>query len=197
MLARAGGGCQPEKKKDNKSKPLAYDPFSTLPVAYAMMIALMCMEAEPRQGGDEVDFVAVLDQVITLLRQRGRLTYRTLQRQFELDDAALEDLKEELLYGQPWQSMRTGASWSGWATPPHPLLWHLNPPLPLTPSRPVSPHLHAAISGGENPHLTAVPWKASASRSRCCLPTSKARWSCWPTAIPKRPASSSTRCWSA
>jgi hypothetical protein len=29
-----------------------------------------------------VDFVAVMDQVIALLRQRGRLTYRTLQRQF-------------------------------------------------------------------------------------------------------------------
>jgi class 3 adenylate cyclase len=47
-----------------------------------------------------VDFVAVLDQAITLLRQRGRLTYRTLQRQFQLDDAALEDLKDEPIYGQ-------------------------------------------------------------------------------------------------
>jgi hypothetical protein len=47
-----------------------------------------------------VDFVAVLDQVIALLRQRGRLTYRTLQRQFQLDDAALDDLKDELIYGQ-------------------------------------------------------------------------------------------------
>src|SRR5262245_52624359 len=41
-----------------------------------------------------------MDQVIALLRQRGRLTYRTLKRQFELDDATLEDLKEELIYGQ-------------------------------------------------------------------------------------------------
>jgi hypothetical protein len=47
-----------------------------------------------------VDFVAVLDQAIVLLRQRGRLTYRTLQRQFHLDDAALDDLKDELIYGQ-------------------------------------------------------------------------------------------------
>jgi len=47
-----------------------------------------------------MDFVTVLDQVIALLRQRSRLTYRTLKRQFELDDAALEDLKEELIYGQ-------------------------------------------------------------------------------------------------
>jgi len=47
-----------------------------------------------------VDFVAVMDQVIALLRQRGRLTYRTLQRQFQLDDEALEDLKLELITGQ-------------------------------------------------------------------------------------------------
>src|SRR6266436_1780892 len=47
-----------------------------------------------------MDFVAVLDQVIALLQQRGRLTYRTLKRQFQLDDATLEDLKEELIYGQ-------------------------------------------------------------------------------------------------
>ena len=38
-------------------------------------------------------FVAVLDQVIALLRQRVRLTYRTLQRQFQFDEVALEDLK--------------------------------------------------------------------------------------------------------
>jgi hypothetical protein len=29
-----------------------------------------------------MDFVAVLDQVVALLWQRGRLTYRTLKRQF-------------------------------------------------------------------------------------------------------------------
>ena len=46
-----------------------------------------------------MDFVAVVDQVIALLRQRGRGAYRTLQRQFQLDELALEDLKEELLYG--------------------------------------------------------------------------------------------------
>ena len=32
-----------------------------------------------------MDFVAVMDQVMTLLRQRGRLTYRTLQGQFTVD----------------------------------------------------------------------------------------------------------------
>jgi predicted ATPase/class 3 adenylate cyclase len=47
-----------------------------------------------------VDFVAVVDQAIALLRQRGRLTYRTLQLQFHLDDVYLEALKDELIYGQ-------------------------------------------------------------------------------------------------
>ena len=47
-----------------------------------------------------MDFVAVVDQVIALLRQRGRVAYRTLKRQFQLDDAALDDLKDELIFGQ-------------------------------------------------------------------------------------------------
>ena len=47
-----------------------------------------------------MDFVAVVDQAIALLRQRGRVTYRTLKRQFQLDDAALEDLSIELIEGQ-------------------------------------------------------------------------------------------------
>ena len=35
-----------------------------------------------------------------MLQRRGRLTYSTLKRQFQLDDAALEDMKNELIYGQ-------------------------------------------------------------------------------------------------
>ena len=45
-------------------------------------------------------FEEILDQAIVMLQRRGRLTYRTLQRQFQLDDGALEDLKDELIYGQ-------------------------------------------------------------------------------------------------
>ena len=40
---------------------------------------------KPVAGRDGVDFVAVVDQAIVLLRQRGRLTYRTLQRQCTVD----------------------------------------------------------------------------------------------------------------
>jgi class 3 adenylate cyclase/tetratricopeptide (TPR) repeat protein len=45
-------------------------------------------------------FEEILDQAIALLQRRGRLTYRALKRQFDLDDAFLDDLKEELIYGQ-------------------------------------------------------------------------------------------------
>jgi hypothetical protein len=44
-----------------------------------------------------MDFYAVLDQVLALLRQRGRVSYRALKRQFDLDDAYLDDLKVELI----------------------------------------------------------------------------------------------------
>lgn len=39
-----------------------------------------------------MDFVAVVDQVIARLRQRGLLTYCTLQLQLQLDETHLEVL---------------------------------------------------------------------------------------------------------
>jgi class 3 adenylate cyclase len=45
-------------------------------------------------------FEEILDQAIAMLQRRGRLTYGTLKRQFQLDDAALDDLKTELIEGQ-------------------------------------------------------------------------------------------------
>jgi class 3 adenylate cyclase/tetratricopeptide (TPR) repeat protein len=44
-----------------------------------------------------MDFYAVLDQVLASLRQRGRVSYRALKRQFNLDDAYLDDLKVEII----------------------------------------------------------------------------------------------------
>jgi class 3 adenylate cyclase/tetratricopeptide (TPR) repeat protein len=46
-------------------------------------------------------FEEILDQAIAMLQRRGRMTYRTLQRQFALDEDALTDLKDELLYAHP------------------------------------------------------------------------------------------------
>jgi class 3 adenylate cyclase/predicted ATPase len=45
-------------------------------------------------------FEEILDQAIAMLQRRGRLTYGALKRQFDLDDAYLEDLKNELIEGQ-------------------------------------------------------------------------------------------------
>jgi hypothetical protein len=69
-----------------------------------------------------MDFVAVVDQVIALLRQRGRVTYRTLQRQFQLDEDALTDLLAELRYAYRNEILEEeqGMLWVGAArsTPP-------------------------------------------------------------------------------
>src|SRR5215210_5476853 len=45
-------------------------------------------------------FSDVVKHAMVLLRDSGRVTYRTLKREFDLDDAALEDLKFELIEGQ-------------------------------------------------------------------------------------------------
>ena len=44
-----------------------------------------------------MDFYAVLERVLALLQQHKRVTYRALQRQFDLDEAYLEDLKAEII----------------------------------------------------------------------------------------------------
>jgi class 3 adenylate cyclase/predicted ATPase len=47
-----------------------------------------------------MDFYALLDDVLSLLRQRGRVTYRALKLQFKLDDESLEVLRDELIKAQ-------------------------------------------------------------------------------------------------
>ena len=43
-----------------------------------------------------MDFYAVLDQVVDLLRSRGRVSYRALKREFDLDDEDVEETVEEI-----------------------------------------------------------------------------------------------------
>jgi tetratricopeptide (TPR) repeat protein len=64
-------------------------------------------------------FEEVLDQAMAMLQRRGRVTYRTLQRQFQLDDAALDDLKDELLYTHPHirDDAGRGLVWTGDPSP--------------------------------------------------------------------------------
>jgi TOMM system kinase/cyclase fusion protein len=60
-------------------------------------------------------FEEILDQALTMLQRRGRVTYGTLQRQFALDADALEDLKEALLYAHPQvvDDQGRGLLWTG------------------------------------------------------------------------------------
>jgi class 3 adenylate cyclase/tetratricopeptide (TPR) repeat protein/ABC-type thiamine transport system ATPase subunit len=65
-------------------------------------------------------FEEILDQAIAMLQRRGRLTYGTLKRQFQLDDAALEDLQNELIKGQRLARDEDGEVlvWTGATVPP-------------------------------------------------------------------------------
>ena len=44
-----------------------------------------------------MDFYDVLERVLEILQQHKRVTYRALQRQFDLDETYLEDLKAEII----------------------------------------------------------------------------------------------------
>jgi class 3 adenylate cyclase len=68
-------------------------------------------------------FEEILDQAIAMLQRRGRLTYSTLKRQFQLDDAALEDVKNELIEGQrvALDERGTVLVWTGDVAAPPPL----------------------------------------------------------------------------
>src|SRR3989442_110754 len=82
-----------------------------------------------------MDFVAVVDQAIALLRQRGRLTYRTLQLQFQLDDAHLEALTDELIEGQRLAADEAGRVlvWTGAPGAAAPVATPAPAPLTYTP----------------------------------------------------------------
>ena len=59
-------------------------------------------------------FDDILDQVITLLKRQGRVSYPALKRRFDLDDAYLEDLKGEILFAHPVvDEERRGLVWTG------------------------------------------------------------------------------------
>ena len=62
-----------------------------------------------------MDFVEIIKQARALLQSEGRITYRTLKRQFALDDEALDDLKFELIEGQEVAADKDGKMlvWTG------------------------------------------------------------------------------------
>ena len=67
-------------------------------------------------------FEEMLDQAIAMLQRRGRVTYRTLQRQFQLDADALADLLAELRYAHRGEILEEaeGVVWTGDTGAPSP-----------------------------------------------------------------------------
>jgi hypothetical protein len=61
-----------------------------------------------------MDFYAVLDQVVELVRSRGRVSYQALKLKFDLDDKHFQALKEELLYAHR-ATIRNEGSGFAWA----------------------------------------------------------------------------------
>src|SRR5882762_9161322 len=87
-------------------------------------------------------FEEILDQAIAMLQRRGRLTYGALKRQFQLDDAYLEDVKAELIEGQRVAVDEQGRVlvWAGDAA--------------MTPAPPTTPAPDRALLAYTPPHLT-------------------------------------------
>jgi class 3 adenylate cyclase/tetratricopeptide (TPR) repeat protein len=103
-------------------------------------------------------FDDILDQIITLLKRQGRVSYSALKRRFDLDDDYLKDLKDEILYVHPviddegrglvW----TGASETAQEVAAHPA---------QTPQQPVAQEQHSPQGA---PLLTAPPLPDAARR---------------------------------
>jgi hypothetical protein len=64
-------------------------------------------------------FEEIPDRVLEMLQRRGRVSYRALKRQFDLDDAYLEALKEDILCSHPQVVDEDGRGlvWTGEPTP--------------------------------------------------------------------------------
>ena len=120
-----------------------------------------------------MDFYAILDQVIALLRQRQRVTYRALKRQWQLDDSVLEDLAVELIKGQRLAADEDGevlVSIGDAASVPAPAVAPAPVPTPLT----YTPALHLTaislrcIAAGERQRSRAKKaWRLLQGESPC------------------------------
>src|SRR5215472_14164410 len=98
---------------------LAHDVSANSPPAVWVVVERLVLtgdEPESYNGtGADMTFEELLDQVLAMLQRRGRVSYRTLTRQFALDEADLEDLKEAILFAHPQVVDETGRGlvWTG------------------------------------------------------------------------------------
>jgi len=93
-----------------------------------------------------MDFYAVLERVLEILQQHKRVTYRALQRQFDLDEAYLEDLKAEIIEAQRLAVDENGTVlvWTGGADP-------------APPSMPAQPEPLRDTQADQTAQVTPVP----------------------------------------
>src|SRR5262249_27958896 len=75
-------------------------PPEALPPPPGRVVVAGCglWERRAKRGGAGMWFLGVVTLAITLLERQGTIPYRALKRGFELDDAALEDLRRELIF---------------------------------------------------------------------------------------------------
>ena len=95
-------------------------------------------------------FTEIIEQTTVLLQQKRRIAYPTLQREFGLDEEALEDLKLELIDVQEVAVDKDGKMlvWSG---------DRADPPAPIPQAQPsASPPVQLAVLEGDRRQLTVM-----------------------------------------
>src|SRR5262245_15155130 len=96
-------------------------------------------------------FEEILDQAIAMLQRRGRVSYRALQRQFQLDDAYLQDLTAEIVevLQLAVDQDHTMLVWTGGPSAPAPV----SPPPPsMLPPDAQEPHSTPRVPAPGVPH---------------------------------------------
>src|SRR5262249_16293105 len=65
--------------------------------------------------GHPMTFDEILAQITELLKRQGRISYGALKRRYDLDDAYLEDLKDEIIHAQRLavDEDNRGLGWTG------------------------------------------------------------------------------------
>jgi TOMM system kinase/cyclase fusion protein len=99
-----------------------------------------------------MDFYGVLDQVVELLRRRGRVTYGALRLQFGLTDEQLAVLKDELIDAQQLARDEEGRI----------LVWTGDADVPPSPLRPSARHASQPVTRAVSLAQTIAPPAASA-----------------------------------
>src|SRR5262245_59372454 len=107
-------------------------------------------------------FSEVVAHTLAWLQREGRVTYRALKREFDLDDEFLEDVKAELIEAKRVASDENGKVlvWTGASPAQHSMFQVQSPSPPSAPGMPIrdAPHTthYAPRAEGERRQLTVM-----------------------------------------